>query len=300
VINYTDVVNGNITIRTWKATDVAGNCSSANQIISQGSLFTVNLKSVPNSSVFTGGINTNLFLGYGAQAATLQMTGLPSVGAPYTYVWDGYGKSQLSSTSIASPVFRPTVAGMQTFTVTVTNKYGCVSTATISICVTDVRAAANKITICHAGADGSPSQTLVVSSADAAAHLLNHPGDRLGSFNQTPCNSNIIYAVAPPKGFVESQIKNITPESSVVLEDLTVVVMPNPSSTYFTLKISSKNQAPVNMRVVDAAGKVIEAKQQLAPNSTLQIGHNYVSGVYIVEMIQGNTRKAVQLIKARG
>ena len=99
---------------------------------------------------------------------------------------------------------------------------------------------------------------------------------------------------------IELQSKKITAESSAVVEDLSVLVMPNPSTTYFTLKISSKREAPVNMRVVDAAGRVIEAKQQLAPNSTLQIGHNYGSGIYIVEMIQGNTRKAVQLIKARG
>ena len=299
-ISYTDIVNGNITTRTWKATDLAGNSSSANQIISQGSLFTVNLKAVPNSSVFTGGISTNLFLGYGAQAATLQMASLPYVGAPYTYVWDGLGKSQLSSTSIASPVFKPTVAGVQTFTVTVTNKYGCVSTASISICVTDVRAASNKITICHAGANGAPSQTLTVSAAEVATHLLTHPGDRLGSCNQTPCNSNNIYSVHPIANPIELQSKKITAESSAVVEDLSVLVMPNPSTTYFTLKISSKREAPVNMRVVDAAGRVIEAKQQLAPNSTLQIGHNYGSGIYIVEMIQGNTRKAVQLIKARG
>jgi hypothetical protein len=299
-ISFTDAVNGNITTRTWKATDVAGNSSSANQIISQGSLFTVNLKAVPNSSVFTAGISTNLFLGYGAQAATLQMTSLPNVGAPYTYVWEGLGKSQLSSTSIASPVFKPTVAGVQTFSVTVTNKYGCVSTASISICVTDVRAASNKITICHAGSNGAPSQTLTVSAAEVASHLLTHPGDRLGSCNQSPCNSNNIYSVHPIANPIEMQTKNMIAESSAVVEDLSVLVMPNPSATYFTLKISSKNLAPVNMRVVDAAGRVIEAKQQLAPNSTLQIGHSYGSGIYIVEMIQGNTRKAVQLIKARG
>jgi hypothetical protein len=210
------------------------------------------------------------------------------------------GKSQLSSTSVASPVFKPTVAGVQTFTVTVTNKYGCVSTASISICVTDVRAAVNKINICHAGADGTPSQTLVVSASDAAIHLLAHTGDRLGSCNQTPCNTNNIYSVHPITGLVGSQSKNMSAETSAVVDDLTVLVMPNPSSTYFTLKLSSRFQTPVNMRVVDASGRVIEAKQQLSPNSTLQIGHNYVSGIYIVEMIQGNLRKSVQLIKARG
>ena len=299
-ISYSDAINGNIITRTWKATDEAGNSSSANQTISVGSLFSINLKAVPNSSVYTGGVSTNLFLGYGAQAATLQMNSLPSVGAPYSFVWDGFGKSQLSNTTIASPVFRPTTAGVQTFTVTATNKYGCVATASISICVTDVRAATNKITICHAGINGAPAQTILVNTSEVATHLLTHPGDRLGSCNQSPCNSNTVYTVLPTSGPVELQMKNSIVESSTAVNDLTITVMPNPSATYFTIKLSSKNPLPVNMRVVDAAGRVIEGKQKLDPNSTIQIGHTYGSGIYFVEMIQGNTQKTIQLIKARG
>jgi hypothetical protein len=83
-------------------------------------------------------------------------------------------------------------------------------------------------------------------------------------------------------------------------EDLKVTVMPNPTTTYFTLKLESKYETPVNIRVMDGRGRVVDAKSKVGSNSTIQIGHNYSSGTYYAELIQGNIRKVVQLIKARG
>ncbi len=83
-------------------------------------------------------------------------------------------------------------------------------------------------------------------------------------------------------------------------EELKVTVMPNPSTTYFTLKLESKYATPVNLRVMDGAGRVVDARSKLGSNSTLQIGHSYSSGTYYAELIQGTKRKVVQLIKARG
>jgi hypothetical protein len=76
--------------------------------------------------------------------------------------------------------------------------------------------------------------------------------------------------------------------------------MPNPSTTFFTLKLESKYETPVNMRVMDGRGRVVDAKSKIGANSTIQIGHNYSSGTYYAELIQGTQRKVVQLIKARG
>ncbi|MES2332153.1 MAG: LamG-like jellyroll fold domain-containing protein [Bacteroidota bacterium] len=82
-------------------------------------------------------------------------------------------------------------------------------------------------------------------------------------------------------------------------EELKVTVMPNPSTTYFTLKLESKYETPVNMRVMDASGRVIDAKSKIGANSMIQIGHNYSSGTYYAELIQGTKRKVVQLIKSK-
>jgi hypothetical protein len=240
-LTYTDVSSGNRITRTWTATDAAGNYNTSTQVITVGTIFSTTIASVPASSVYTGGIATSLYLGYGAQSTVLQVNSLPSSGAPYTYAWNGSYTNKLNSTTSAAPVFTPTAFGYYTFNVAVTNKYGCVSSATISICVTDIRVPGSngKVYVCHAP-PGNPNnkQTLSISVNAVGAHL--------------------------------------------------------------TLKLESKYETPVNMRVMDGRGRVVDAKSKIGANSTIQIGHNYSSGTYYAELVQGNTRKVVQLIKGRG
>ncbi len=81
--------------------------------------------------------------------------------------------------------------------------------------------------------------------------------------------------------------------------ELKVTVLPNPSTTYFTLKLESRYNTAVNMRVTDSHGRVVDAKTGIGANSTLQVGHSYAAGIYFAEMIQGGVRKTVQLIKLR-
>jgi len=76
-------------------------------------------------------------------------------------------------------------------------------------------------------------------------------------------------------------------------------VMPNPSTTYFTLKLVSQSNLPVNIKVVDAAGRLVEGRAKQPANSTLQFGHNYAIGNYYAELMQGNQRKVVQLMKIK-
>lgn len=80
---------------------------------------------------------------------------------------------------------------------------------------------------------------------------------------------------------------------------LQITVMPNPSATVFTLKLQSKNNAPVQMRITDATGRAVESRANLGANSTVQVGGNFISGTFYAEFIQGNQRKVVQLIKVR-
>jgi hypothetical protein len=311
VVTYSDVTNGNVITRTWKATDASGNFSTAVQYITIGVPFTVTVSSVPTSSTYTGGNPNNLYLGYGAQSTTLQLCSLPSSGAPYTYSWNGGSNTnRLSSTTAASPVFTPATFGYYTFTVTVTNKFGCTSTASVSICVTDIRVPGTngtKVYVCHTptGKYAVP-QTLQVLVSQVSSHIgtgYNYCGstgyDRLGSCDQTPCVNTTVTSVEKGIGTTATK-EGSAVEASTSEEDLKVTVMPNPSTTFFTLKLESKYETPVNIRVMDGRGRVVDARTKVGANSTLQIGHNYSSGTYYAELIQGNTRKVVQLIKGRG
>ncbi len=298
-VTYSDVTSGNIITRTWKATDGFGNTATSTQVITVGAVFTATVSSVPTSSTYTGGVSTNLYLGYGAQSTTLQMGSLPSGGAPYTYVWSGSYTNKLNSTTAASPVFTPATFGYYTFNVTVTNKYGCTTTATINICVTDIRVAggSGKVYVCHAATIGHTTTytTLQVTTSQVPGYIYNSCTDKLGSCDQSACNTTVSNSIVTNSS---GTTKEGTTEATGS-DELKVTVMPNPTNTFFTLKLESKYETPVSMRVMDANGRVIDAKSKIGANSTIQIGHNYSSGTYYAELIQGTQRKVVQMVKGR-
>ncbi len=307
VVSYTDHVSGNLITRTWRATDAAGNYVTDVQKITIGLSFDPVITSVPTNSVYTGGIATNLYIGYGAQSTTLQVCTLSSAGAPYTYAWAGSATGRLNTTSSSAPVFTPNSYGTFTFIVTVTNKYGCSYSDNITICVTDIRVPGTggaKVYVCHtpSGRNKTP-QTLQVPVAQVASHINSNCGsngnDRLGSCDQMPCNTNGLTSIAVTKQSVTAE-SAVSEKVRTSEEELKVTVMPNPSTTFFTLKLESKYETPVDLRVMDGSGRVVDARSKLGANSTLQIGHSYSSGTYYAELIQGGRRKVVQLIKARG
>jgi hypothetical protein len=78
---------------------------------------------------------------------------------------------------------------------------------------------------------------------------------------------------------------------------LSIKVMPNPTSYYFTLILKSLSRENVKLTVTDATGRIIEQRSSVSANSTLQLGGQYHPGIYIAEFIQGNDRITLRLIK---
>lgn len=76
-------------------------------------------------------------------------------------------------------------------------------------------------------------------------------------------------------------------------------VMPNPSSYYFTLKLNSKSTDNFKITVTDITGRIIEQKTNITAQSTIRLGNNYLPGAYIAEIMQGNERIAVKLVKTK-
>ncbi len=92
----------------------------------------------------------------------------------------------------------------------------------------------------------------------------------------------------------------ITENETSKHDDFTVQVIGNPSTSYFILKLQSRSSSlPVQIRVMDAAGRMVEAKANNNANSTVQVGHNFQPGIYYAEVQQGSSRKVVQLMKMR-
>ncbi len=275
----------NIGINTiqFTVTDINGNVSTSNVNVTViGSTPTASIQITPSETTFTGGVATNLYLGYGAQSATLNV--VVTGGAPYTYSWTG--TAGLNNYNIANPVFTPTAAGNYNFTVTVTNASGCTTTSSVSFCVKDIRVPGSngkKVYLCH------NNQTLELNLNAVDAHLRNHSGDKLGSCSQQGCTVTISNSIG-------SFTQKISEEAVSAFQ---VTVLPNPSSDYFTLKISGKTQSPVQLRIIDASGRSMESRNNLNANSTVQVGHQLNPGTYFAEVTQGSERKVVQLIKIK-
>jgi hypothetical protein len=80
---------------------------------------------------------------------------------------------------------------------------------------------------------------------------------------------------------------------------LQVKVLPNPSPNRFTLNLSGGSNEPIQLRVTDILGRVVEGRKLGAGAQTVQIGESWLNGTYIMEVIQGSERKTLQLVKIR-
>lgn len=81
------------------------------------------------------------------------------------------------------------------------------------------------------------------------------------------------------------------------IKKLIVNILPNPSDRHFTLIFQSTNSQPLNIQVTDIWGRLIEARNNITPNKTLQIGSNYVPGTYYVLVVQGKERLTLRIVK---
>ena len=164
-----DLANSPITI-TLTVTDNSGNASTGTALVTVlGTIPTPSITVTPSTSVYTGGIATNLYLGYGPQSATLTASGGVS------YVWSP--AAGLSDPTIANPVFTATTAGTFTYTVTATSASGCTATTSVTLTVVDARCGNknDKVIVCHNGHE------ICISPNAVNTHLTGHPGDRLGA-----------------------------------------------------------------------------------------------------------------------
>ena len=88
----------------------------------------------------------------------------------------------------------------------------------------------------------------------------------------------------------------ITQSTSVL--DIRVQNNPSTGASAFRLQLRSNDRVtPIALKVTDMTGKSLEAKQGLANGSTVELGRNYIQGMYMVEVVQGDQRKVIKLMK---
>jgi trimeric autotransporter adhesin len=79
---------------------------------------------------------------------------------------------------------------------------------------------------------------------------------------------------------------------------LAIKAYPNPSTSHFNMLIETEDRkTAINVRVLNISGKLVEVKRNIVAGQTIQLGNNYMPGMYIVEVIQGEKKKITKLVK---
>ena len=81
--------------------------------------------------------------------------------------------------------------------------------------------------------------------------------------------------------------------------NLQVKVLPNPTRNYFQLNITGNAQGTIRLRITDFLGRVMEDKKLEGMTQQMKVGENWRNGTYILEVMQGEERKTIQLVKLR-
>ena len=295
---------------TWTAVDVNGNTSTAIQMVTRNPEIQLGVCAGRTRTIFsgtTGGVGP-----FGPQS--INLTSTVSGGTPgYSYSWSP--AAGLNDPNIANPIASP--AATTTYVLTVTDNKGCTRSVSITIKVLPLSSAVCsnngnnlKFNVCHIP-PGNPSNAhgICISVNALNAHLtsgsVGHQNCYLGEcdqlcFNATndpPPNALVDLAVQTEK-LTSNQVKIIeVSEEEELVRSLSVTASPNPTMGSFSLRIRSNDNTPAMVRVMDANGIIIESFRNVQIGNSLRFGNTYRGGNYYAEIIQGNNRKVVRLVK---
>jgi len=91
--------------------------------------------------------------------------------------------------------------------------------------------------------------------------------------------------------------KSIPHKNSI--QKLDVSVNPNPSNNSFGLKFETKSNAPISVTITDQFGQVVEKYERINSLGVLRFGDNLKTGIYFVDIRQGDQRKTITVLKIR-
>jgi hypothetical protein len=227
------------------------------------------------SPTVAGQLPNTIYLGYGPQSVTLSASVTPAYGA-FTYAWSPVNGT-MSQVNVAPQ-------STTNYTVTATDEYGCTATDQQLVKVIDIRDGnKNKVFICHNGNTNSVSVNAV------PAHLAH--GDMLGN-----CNLLSSYAKHAAPESEEHQEEGV---AAIAVTQLALTPNPVQSVAYITVPL--EKEEVIEVRVVDAAGKLVikPIRKNLAIGQQIELNTAILSaGIYFVQVSYSATTEVLKMVVA--
>jgi len=232
---------------------------------------------------------------------------IPSAGNGATYTWTITNGKITAGKTTNSIIYNAGASGKVTLCVTVKNSTGCTATATKTVTIvkiTTITPTFNPIaSICKgAKAPSLPSVSKNGVRGTWSPAVINTATVGTKSYTFTPAAGQAAKSVS-----ISVTIKNCKAGSGSAANataagiesnglTLDAVVFPNPSNANFKLTIKSMSAERASVRVVSMMGTIMDTRLANS-GETVQFGDNYNKGIYLIEIVQGNEKKLMKVMK---
>jgi hypothetical protein len=273
---------------TWSVADTSGNITNCTTTVRIDKVDASIPDVYPTNITPAIGKPNTIYIGYGGTSVTLNAQVTSSLTPnSFTYKWTLGSPSGTNVGTGQTITISPTATTVYYLSIKDANTCKPLYQVTKQINVINIVCGSGKITACVPQKNGTSLTSCISSSTNTINKLP--AGWYLGQCTASAIATRIVTAT--------TKLNTDQTFNQKTIEGLEVTVAPNPSSHHFTLVIKSNSKETLSLRVADAIGRTIERKAGIAPNSTLQLGHVYRPGMYIVEVVQGNERRLLKLVK---
>ena len=288
-IAYTAGISGSVTLSV-KVTNSSGcSTSSGNKIVP--------IVPLPSVAITSGSAVCSLSAGNTASAPT---------GAS-AYAWTITNGAITKGSGASAITYTAGASGTMTISVSVTNSNGCKSSASIIVAISaKVLPTFTQLgAICqNATPPLLPLKSLNGITGTWTPAKINVASTGSTTYTFTPgsgqCASATSVKITIEKCAVEATVDQLdsktVPSDEPTPAKMTVAVWPSPTQTSFSLIVSGQRTEVAEIRIFDMTGRVLD-HQRAAKGEIVRFGVTYMTGMYIVEVLQGPERKVVKVIK---
>jgi hypothetical protein len=220
-----------------------------------------------------GGDDATIYIGYPPLSTQLNASGA------FTYSWSP--TTGLSDPNIPNPVANP--AHTTTYKVTGIDRNGCTTTDKVTVTVIDVRCGKkmDKVLVCYAPPGHQNHAYTICVNKNDVPELLAH-GSSLGPCQGEPDSPSL--------------------KDSDVIEELSIMVSPNPISEAFSVKIYTPLTERFEINLYNSQGRMI----QKIYSGELESGEHQIEvqsidspakGMFFLNVVSPSESKTVKLIK---
>ncbi len=231
--------------------------------------------SIPDAFAYKKGVLANTIYPGWSPASSLTLAADANGAQNASYAWRNSNGKVVGT----GPTYKVTSPG--TYTVTLSSN-GCSSSASKTITQIDVSCGSKKIPgvmICQKM--GNQYQPNCVSSSTVANYL--NSGSLLG---------------ACPSSSITATVVTIETKQKVQAGIFSLRAFPNPTTSQFTVQLQSDNaKDKISVRVINLSGQVVETISNLRAQQVIRLGTKYRPGMYVIEMMQGENRTQVKVVK---